>query len=93
MQVAEPQMAGFFAWAPDGRSLFMRKQVSENNVEIWRVPLGAGQPAKLDFNPGNIPGFLVHPNGKQVVFPVAGARRPMQIWALENFLPVVSVRK
>ncbi len=94
MRVSEPQNTVFLAWTPDGRSVLTRKFLGPGQVEQWRIPLDGGQPNKLEVN-ARFPsaGFRVHPDGRQVVFPVATPRMPSEVWVLENFLPTLTTSK
>jgi dipeptidyl aminopeptidase/acylaminoacyl peptidase len=70
-------------WAPDGRSVFIRK-----GSELWRVPLAAGSPVRaeavVDVSMGP---FRVHPDGRQIVFQMNTPNtQETEIWALENAL-------
>ena len=88
IHVNTPQRIFLFAWTPDGRSLLAQKQVDDQTLEIWKVPLEGGDPAKLEVKAAADArvGFKVHPDGKQIVFQVPVPRKPGEIWALDNFL-------
>ncbi len=94
VRVSVPERTAFFSWTPDGRAMLTRKFLSPGNVEQWRIPLDGGQPKKLEVNARfPAPSLRVHPDGRQVVFPVATQRRPTELWVMENFLPTVRASK
>jgi len=72
-------------WAPDSRSLFVRK-----DSELWRAPLDGRPPAKLDLKVDpNMRVFRVHPDGRQLAIQMRVPTRPEEVWVLQNFLPAV----
>ncbi len=78
-----------FSWVPDGRAVIVRKFLSESGdqSEYWLVPIGGGQPRKLDIDPRAAVAapIRVHPDGRQIAY-VAGEAK-IEVWVLENFLP------
>ena len=78
------------AWMPDGRSVVVRKMLSESenaSEELWLVPVGDGQPRKLGIDKlslGNSP-ISIHPDGRQIAY-LSGETKK-EVWILENFLP------
>jgi Tol biopolymer transport system component len=56
-------------WAPDSRSVFIRQAPAAGPPEVLRVPVGGGEPVKIDWSPGpDTADFRVHPDGRRVVF-------------------------
>jgi Tol biopolymer transport system component len=96
MQVPEGQFLNHLMWAPDSRSIFVKKTLSATGqTEIWRMPLD-GQPHKLGFDASRLRAHIVlHPDGRQVAYAVAQPQnqRKWEIWAIENFLPALSAMK
>jgi dipeptidyl aminopeptidase/acylaminoacyl peptidase len=87
-----------FAWAPDSRSVFIRKRLSEddNDVGLWQAFMDGSETRKVD---GKLDsqlttgGIWVHPDGRQIVSlpaPRARVKADAQIIVLENFLPQVN---
>jgi Tol biopolymer transport system component len=74
-------------WAPDGSAIYFIKAPGE----LWRFPVDGSEPTKVDLkserNNINIGPFRVHPDGRQIVFEVRPAKKPMDVWVLENFVP------
>ncbi|MFN7933725.1 MAG: hypothetical protein U0R19_10375 [Bryobacteraceae bacterium] len=88
LRVSEPQRAVLLAFTPDSQAAIVRKVLAPGSVEIWRYPLDGGAPKKLEGGV-EVPQalFSVHPDGRQVAFPVNLPASPFEIWALENFMP------
>ncbi len=94
MTAAAPLTISMGMWAPDSRSIFLKKSTTgpiPEQTEIWRVPVEGGQPVKLDMNVNPdqhiIGPFRVSPDGRQIAF-IRGETIPLknEIWVLENFL-------
>jgi Tol biopolymer transport system component len=81
---------GFWAWAPDGKSVFVRK----SSGDVLRVPVSGGEPQKLDLKtePGMGP-LRLHPDGKHVAFQVSEPGTPSEVWVMENFLARSGTKK
>jgi Tol biopolymer transport system component len=80
---------GIFTWAPDSRSLFVRK-----GTETWRAPIDGGQPSKLDVTlDPTWAAFDVHPDGRQIAIQTDARGKPPELWVLENFLPPANAKK
>jgi len=81
---------GILAWAPDSRSVFLRRPTQSTHAvhEMWRAPIDGGKPAKLDSTlEASIGGFRVHPDGRRVAYQVSSPSKPAEVWVLRNFLP------
>ena len=84
-------------WAPDSRSLLIRKRPSGENQsgEVWQALLDGSEARKLDekLDPRlATAGIRLHPDGRQIAFTPdaltgAGWARSAEVWVLENFLP------
>lgn len=56
-------------WAPDSRSVFVRRPGSGGTPEVLRIPIAGGEPVKIEWTIGHdTRDFRVHPNGRQIVF-------------------------
>lgn len=95
-----PVFWGQLTWAPDGHGLIAMKLWSESvgtgrygKIELWLVPVGGGQPRKLEIDAPNIVEAPVrmHPDGRQIAF-IAGAQKA-EVWVLENFLPALRSKR
>ncbi|HKE24670.1 MAG TPA: hypothetical protein VKB88_20050 [Bryobacteraceae bacterium] len=99
--MAEPDGAGwtlsFLAWAPDSRSVFVRRRASSDSqeVELWRASLDGTEPhqivAKLDPVMADA-AIRLHPDGRRFTRAFRATTSPQQqptsqIVVLENFLP------
>jgi Tol biopolymer transport system component len=73
------------AWMPDGKRLLFSRE-GKASSELWRVAVENGSPEKIGIATEG-EGLSVHPDGQHVAF-TAGKFEP-EVWALENFLPVV----
>lgn len=79
-------------WANDGRHLlFTRSPESpagfqiRGQSELWRVPVGGGEPHRVGL-PTRYQGTLaIHPDGRRIAFE-AGETAP-ELWVVENLLP------
>jgi Tol biopolymer transport system component len=89
MRVNQPDGLGFWAWAPDSRSVFVRKVQAGNPLEVWRTPVDGSAPQKMDVKLDPTFGPLrVNPDQRQVAFQVQETPKPEEVWITENFLPV-----
>jgi Tol biopolymer transport system component len=74
------------AWTPD-RHYLLFSDAADFNQTLWRVAAAGGEPEKTGISVhGIINSIRVRPDGRQVVFGVL-ERSPVEVWALENFLP------
>ncbi len=80
-------------WSPDGQSVIASKVGPGGfaaGLEIWRIPIGGGSPQKLEL--GDITGeFRLHPDGRRITF--TNGRLQREVWAIENFLPMLQAKR
>lgn len=80
-----------FKWAPDSRSLLLRKHFTEGpqSDEVWRVPLDGSAPVKTGLQLERSSAFSMSPDWRKIAYTVVSDPRPpkMEVWVLENFLP------
>jgi Tol biopolymer transport system component len=77
------------SWAPDGRHLMFVRE----DGRLWRIPATGGEPQDMGVSMrGRIKAPSIHPDGTRLVFGVADAD-DNEVWALDNFLPALSVRR
>ena len=76
------------AWTSDDRHILFT--MHEHSIQsIWRVPLDGGEAERVGVSMNAfILGPQMHPDGRTIFFTAGGGTD--QIWALENFLPVVT---
>jgi Tol biopolymer transport system component len=80
-------------WAPDGQSIIASKngpRGSGDDLELWRIPISGDPPQKFDIR-GINGGFAVHPDGRRIAFTTG--QRKNEVWAIENFLPMLQAKK
>jgi Tol biopolymer transport system component len=89
MRVNQPDSVGFWTWAPDSLSVFVRKAQAGNPPEVWQTPVDGSAPQKMDvkLDPSFGP-LRVNPDQRQVAFQVQETPKPGEVWITENFLPV-----
>ena len=100
-KLPEAGLDGFrMVWTPDSRGLILPKLLGANGErkEMWLVPVDGGQPRKLDIDANNwiLPGggFQLHPDGRRIAFIADDAAQSgPEVWALENVLPAVKIKK
>ncbi len=74
------------AWAPDGRQLFfVKRYVSENRAELWRIAVEGGEPQNLGVAVNTISQISIHPDGRRIAYNYGATNS--EIWVMENFLP------
>lgn len=85
---------GFLTWTPDSRAVLTMKVIGDRK-ELWLLSVAGGTPRMIDIGPNASAmagvGMRLHPNGKQLAFSSGESTR--EIWALENFLPVLSAKQ
>lgn len=77
-------------WAPDGRSVLVRKVRDGGGAELWHVPTDGTEPRKLDLDADRVadgaPGAIrVHPDGSRLAWVAGGSIS--HVWALEHVVP------
>ena len=82
-----PGFTQFWQWAGDSQSVFILNPVGEG-AELWRLPL-AGDPRKLAVDARHWTAFQISPDGKRIAFSARAGKPGFEVWALENFLPVM----
>jgi WD40 repeat protein len=75
------------AWHPDGKSVLASMNRYHATGELWRIPVGGGQPETWPLRFRSVE-LHVHPDGRRVGLTAWGHGN--EVWALENFLPVVA---
>ncbi len=82
----------------DSRGVIVRERLDAegNQWELRLIPIGGGQPRKLDLDTRNmlspvLSAISVHPDGRQIAY-VAGGQKE-EVWVLENFLPAAAAAK
>jgi Tol biopolymer transport system component len=82
-------------WMPDSRAFLVTKRLNDSNdqSELWLVPIDGNPPRKIDIGTTHFAGFSfkLHPDGRQIAY-VSGERN-QEVWVLENFLPAVKPSK
>jgi Tol biopolymer transport system component len=86
--------ASSLEWTRDGRYLVVARltEKAQNShtdpTELWRVPVGGGEPQRIGPRMERIRFPSVHPDGRRIAFDSGTFRvRRLEVWALENFLP------
>ena len=84
-------------WTPDGKYiLFVIREDRQKKRSLWRIPMEGGEPQKLGKlgleMKDHIFGLSVHPDGQHIAFH-AGTGSPVEVWAMENFLPELPADK
>jgi Tol biopolymer transport system component len=94
IRVNHPQSFQILTWTPDGRGLLLAKSSSAEGKEreLWLVPISDGKPRKVTSNLNIAGAFVrVHPDGRQIAFMTGSPT--LEVWVMENFLPVPSKKK
>jgi len=88
-------LAGTLTWTADQQHLlFVLAGQATNSVNtIWRVPVGGGQPSRVQDLTGlsTVKNPHVHPDGRRMFFS-ASEVDPEEIWTLEHALPAPKSR-
>lgn len=74
----------FPSWSPDGKNVLVSIATTLKS-ELWRLPAAGGEGEKLDTFNGYCPFFVLHPDGKRMVYSQTITNN--ELWVLENFLP------
>jgi Tol biopolymer transport system component len=92
-----PRMVTWGMWAPDSRSVLLRKTtMAREQTELWRVSVDGGQAAELDTNASldhTGVGPFSSPDGSQIaIMRQENTPRKNEIWVLENFLSSIPAK-
>jgi Tol biopolymer transport system component len=86
-------------WTPDGQSLLYGRRdratgggTASTDVAAWLLPIGGGEPRRLDLGESFVSQVQLHPDGKQIAF-WSNNQTGEQIWVLENHLPTLTAKK
>jgi Tol biopolymer transport system component len=89
LRVRQPQSfdGNALSWTPDGHGVLVKKTQSGRPPEVVMIPIGGGEPRKLEISAPSVPGvpIRVHPDGSQVAF--TSGKSGWEISVLESFLP------
>jgi Tol biopolymer transport system component len=73
-------------WAPDSKSVFVRRSAAAGKPEVLRIPIAGGEPAVVAWSFGDqTHDFRVHPDGRRLVLvetPPDGSRGRAELRAL-----------
>ncbi len=70
------------AWSPEGDALAFTSNRADGEAEVWRLTLGAEEPARVTFQGGTRPRW--HPSGERLLFQSAGGGDGrMQVWEID----------
>jgi Tol biopolymer transport system component len=70
-------------WAPDSRSVFVRRRGPGGTPDVLRIPTADGEPMKVEWTLGDgTRDFRVHPDGGRMVFVQNGAARHSEVRVL-----------
>jgi hypothetical protein len=99
LRVPSGQAMGIPGWAPDSRSIYLRKPSSDpkQDQELIQVAIDGGVPGKpLRLDP-NADWVSIHPDGHRIAFqlktPEHDAGSPGEVWVLEKLLPNITSKK
>ncbi|MFC1715487.1 sigma-70 family RNA polymerase sigma factor [Candidatus Poribacteria bacterium] len=84
-----PDRKSWLVWTSDGRHLIFPR-LKNDAIELWRSPIGGGDPQKLGLTMKKIEDLSVHPDGHRIAFTGPGPRSGYEVWAMENFLPTAT---
>ncbi len=74
------------ARVPDGRQLFfVKRYVSENRAELWRIAVEGGEPQNLEVAVNTISQIGIHPDGRRIAYNYGKPKSEIRV--MENFLP------
>ena len=78
-------------WTPDGQAVIASKVGAggEAGVELWRIPIAGGSPQKIALPV--MGDFSIHPDGRRIAF--TSGQRQSEVWAIDNFLPILQAKK
>ena len=80
------------AWTQDGRYLLFVKTPGPEQAEMFRVSTEGGLPQPTGLSGRGLSLLSVHPDGKRLAYTL-GQYFEVDVWALENFLPVAQAAR
>jgi Tol biopolymer transport system component len=78
------------AWSPDGRSVFFSRAGKNNESELWRMPVEGGSAEATGAHAPMLRFMSIGPKG-ELVF-TGGVPEKLELWALDNLLPMLKSR-
>lgn len=97
LKVREPEylgsgLGGRLAWTPEGRAiLFVKGSPQKRTDELWQIPAEGGEPQELGLALRQLGDVRFDSGGRRIAF-TAGYYKA-EVWAMENFLPVLKAAK
>ncbi len=97
LKVRDPEylgsgVGGRLAWTPDGRAiLFVKGSPQKHTDELWQIPAEGGEPQELGLGMNVLNNIRFHPDGRRIAF--SAGYNEAEVWAMENFLPVLKSAK
>ena len=91
LRVAKPaQFGNLLLWTPDGRSILFAKHQNDKR-SLWVIPAigGESKAINLELSLGYA-SMRMHPDGRRVAY--HSGRNAMELWRLDNFLPLAPAR-
>ena len=79
-------------WTPDSRSVVFYGRLN-GDEGMWRVPIDGGAPQKINVNVGTILSWRFNAKTGQVAFSTNGVGPRLEMWKMENFLPVNGAKR
>ena len=80
-------------WTADSQSVIAPKWAAPEGFEpeLWRIPVNGGSPQRMELNPALVAGgFSIHPDGRRVAYTSGLVKQ--EVWAIDNFLPMLQVK-
>jgi Tol biopolymer transport system component len=84
-------------WTPDGKNILFTRggedaaNSEEQNLGLWQVPVAGGEARKLGLTMERLRHVALHPDGTRLAF--AAGQPKLEVWVMENFLPVLKAAK
>lgn len=76
------------AWTPDQKYVLFTANDGGNGVPLRRVPVSGGAAETVGLSMPGVRNVQLEPDGRRIFF-VANQSGPNEVWALENFLPLL----
>jgi Tol biopolymer transport system component len=82
------------AWTPDGRHVLLARGTGKDGMpEMWRIPVGGGEPERTGLSMAGMRTVAAHPDGRRIAFDGrTSSGAPGEVWVLEN-LPAAAKSK